>query len=109
MATKENQKELQPLPFLPFTCPYIDEQTIEGVGDVLRSGWITTGPVNAQFEAALSELCGGRPVRTLNSGTAALEIALRLAGVGDGDLVEIYNLKNVYHTYFIYLKIEHLL
>ncbi|MEM5450077.1 DegT/DnrJ/EryC1/StrS family aminotransferase [Paraburkholderia guartelaensis] len=75
------------LPFLPFVRPEIDEETIQGVADVLRSGWITTGPQNQAFEAALSEYCGGRPVRTFNSGTATLEIGLRLAGVGPGDEV----------------------
>lgn len=75
------------LPFLPFVRPEIDEATIAGVADVLRSGWITTGPQNAAFEAALSEFCGGRPVRTFNSGTATLEIGLRIAGVGAGDEV----------------------
>ena len=70
--------------FLPFTRPDIDEATIAGVGDVLRSGWITTGPQAKAFEAALSKLCGGRPVCCFNSGTATLEIGLRLAGVGEG-------------------------
>lgn len=75
------------VPFLPFVKPEIDEETIAGVADVLRSGWITTGPQNQAFEAALSEYCGGRPVRTFNSGTATLEIGLRIAGVGPGDEV----------------------
>ncbi|MCX5540254.1 DegT/DnrJ/EryC1/StrS aminotransferase family protein [Paraburkholderia sp. CNPSo 3076] len=75
------------LPFLPFVRPEIDEETIQGVADVLRSGWITTGPQNQAFEAALSEYCGGRPVRTFNSGTATLEVGLRIAGVGPGDEV----------------------
>ncbi|MEM5311118.1 DegT/DnrJ/EryC1/StrS aminotransferase family protein [Paraburkholderia sp. JHI869] len=75
------------LPFLPFVRPEIDEETIQGVAEVLRSGWITTGPQNQAFEAALSEYCGGRPVRTVNSGTATLEIGLRIAGVGPGDEV----------------------
>jgi len=72
---------------LPFTRPSIDEDTIAGVAEVLRSGWITSGPKVKEFEAELSRFCGGRPVRTLNSGTAALEIGLRLAGVGPGDEV----------------------
>ena len=75
------------VPFLPFVRPEIDEETIEGVAEVLRSGWITTGPQNQQFEAALSAFCGGRPVRTFNSGTATLEVGLRIAGVGVGDEV----------------------
>ena len=73
--------------FLPFTRPQIDEETITGVAEVLRSGWITSGPQVKAFEAALSKLCGGRPVRCFNSGTATLEIGLRLAGVGRGDEV----------------------
>lgn len=73
--------------FLPFTRPQIDEATIAGVAEVLRSGWITSGPQVKAFEAALSELCGARAVRTFNSGTAALEVALRIAGIGPGDEV----------------------
>ncbi len=73
--------------FLPFTRPDIDEDTIAAVGEVLRSGWITTGPQARAFEAELSAWCGGREVRVFNSGTAALEIALRLARVGPGDEV----------------------
>lgn len=73
--------------FLPFTRPTIDEETIAGVAEVLRSGWITSGPQVRAFEAALSGHCGGRPVRVLNSGTAALELGLRIAGVGPDDEV----------------------
>jgi len=73
--------------FLPFTRPAIDEETIAGVAEVLRSGWITSGPQVKAFEAALSAYFGGRPVLALNSGTAALEVALRLCGVGPGDEV----------------------
>lgn len=75
------------LPFLPFTRPSIDEETIAAVAEVLRSGWLTSGPQVQAFEAALSAGCGGRPVRAFSSGTAALEVALRLAGVGPGDEV----------------------
>jgi dTDP-4-amino-4,6-dideoxygalactose transaminase len=73
--------------YLPFVRPEIDEETIAGVADVLRSGWITTGPQNQRFEAELSAYFGGRPVRTFNSGTATMEVALRIAGVGPGDEV----------------------
>ena len=72
------------LPFLPFTRPTIDDETIAGVAEVLRSGWITSGPQVKAFEAKLSEYCGGRPVRAFNSGTCTMEIALRIAGVGPG-------------------------
>jgi dTDP-4-amino-4,6-dideoxygalactose transaminase len=73
--------------YLPFSRPSIDEPTIEAVTQVLRSGWITSGPYVTKFESALSSYVGGRKVRTLTSGTAALEIALMLAGVGRGDEV----------------------
>jgi dTDP-4-amino-4,6-dideoxygalactose transaminase len=72
------------LPYLPLTRPTIDEETIAGVADVLRSGWITSGPNVKALEAKLSEYCGGRPVRVFNSGTCTMEIALRIAGVGAG-------------------------
>ncbi len=69
--------------FLPFTRPSIDEETIAGVGEVLRSGWITSGPQVKAFEAALSTYFGGRPVRVFNSGTGTLEVALALCSIGD--------------------------
>ena len=72
---------------LPFTRPAIDEATIESVTAVLRSGWLTSGPKVQAFESELSALMGGRPVRSLNSGTAALEIALNLIGIQPGDEV----------------------
>jgi len=71
-------------PHLPLTRPSIDEETIAGVAEVLRSGWITSGPQVKAFEAQLSEYCGGRPVRAFNSGTCTMEIALRIAGIGAG-------------------------
>ncbi|KQQ35981.1 aminotransferase DegT [Duganella sp. Leaf126] len=73
--------------FLPFSRPVIDEATIAAVADVLRSGWITSGPQVKSFEARLSEYVGGRPVLTFNSGTSTMEIALRVAGIGPGDEV----------------------
>ena len=77
-----NPKTVAAQEFLPFTRPTIDEATIAGVVDVLRSGWITSGPKVREFEAQLSDYCGGRPVRAFNSGTCTMEIALRIAGIG---------------------------
>jgi dTDP-4-amino-4,6-dideoxygalactose transaminase len=75
-------------PFLPFTRPTLDEATITDVVEVLRSGWLTSnGPKVQAFEATLSKYFSGRPVRTFNSGTCTMEIALRIAGVGPGDEV----------------------
>jgi dTDP-4-amino-4,6-dideoxygalactose transaminase len=73
--------------YLPFARPTLDEATIAGVADVLRTGWITSGPQVLQFEQALSAYHGGRPTRVVSSATAALEIALQLCGIGPGDEV----------------------
>ena len=73
--------------YLPFTRPSIDEETIAGVAEVLRSGWITSGPCVKQMEQELSQYFGGRQVRAMSSATGALEIALTVAGVQPGDEV----------------------
>jgi len=75
------------LPILPFTRPSIDEATIAAVAEVLRSGWLASGPKVAQLEAELSAYLGGRPVRTQTSATAGLEMALLACGIGPGDEV----------------------
>jgi dTDP-4-amino-4,6-dideoxygalactose transaminase len=74
-------------PMLPFTRPCIDEETIAAVADVLRSGWLATGPKVAQLEAELSAYLGGRPVRSQTSATAGMEMALIACGIGEGDEV----------------------
>ena len=76
-----------PQDFLPFVRPNIDDATIAEVGKVLASGWITSGPKVQAFEATLSDLFGGRPVRTFSNGSATMEIALRIADIGPGDEV----------------------
>ncbi len=72
---------------MKFAGPSIDEATIEGVAEVLRSGHVTSGPWVERFEAALSGHCEGRPVRVLTSATAAVEVALQMARIGPGDEV----------------------
>lgn len=73
--------------FIPFTRPSFNQETIEAVAEVLRSGWVTSGPKLAEFEATLSEYFGGRPVRCFANGTATMKIALQVAGIGEGDEV----------------------
>ena len=73
--------------YLPFTRPTIDEETIQSVAEVLRSGWITSGPQVLALEQALSTYLGGRRVRSLTSATGALEVALQVCGIGPGDEV----------------------
>ncbi len=70
-----------------FHAPSIDEETIAAVAEVLRSGWLASGPKVAQLEAELSRFCGGRPVRTQTSATAGMEMALLACGIGKGDEV----------------------
>ena len=78
---------MAPAAAMKFASPVIDEATIAAVGDVLRSGHISSGPWVERLEAALSVFCAGRPVRAVTSATAAVEIALQLAGIGPGDEV----------------------
>ena len=74
-------------PFIPFTRPSFNQETIDAVSEVLRSGWVTSGPKLAEFEATLSNYFGGRPVRCFANGTATMKIALQVAGIGEGDEV----------------------
>jgi dTDP-4-amino-4,6-dideoxygalactose transaminase len=74
-------------PFLPFAQPTFDEATLAGVSEVFRSRWVASGQWVTRFEKALSDHCGGRSVRVMTSATAAMEIALRIAGIGPGDEV----------------------
>lgn len=73
--------------YLKFASPLLDEATIAGVDAVLRSGHIASGPWVQTFETQLSAFCAGRPVRVVSSATAAVELALQLAGIGPGDEV----------------------
>lgn len=73
--------------FIPFTRPNFNQETIDAVAQVLRSGWVTSGPKLAEFEATLSEYFGGRPVRCFANGTATMKIALQVAGIGEDDEV----------------------
>lgn len=75
--------------FLPFARPTINEAMIAAVADTLRSRWIVTGPRVAAFEKELSQRFAGRPVRTLTSATAAMQVALELLAIGPGDEVII--------------------
>ena len=70
-----------------FSPPDITEAEIEEVCNALRSGWITTGPRTKEFERKLAEYCGTEKVACLNSATAALEMNLRILGIGEGDEV----------------------
>jgi dTDP-4-amino-4,6-dideoxygalactose transaminase len=72
---------------IPFSPPRIDEKTIEAVTEVLRSGWITTGPKTRELERRITEYTGGKKTLCLNSWTNAAELVLRWFGIGPGDEV----------------------
>lgn len=72
---------------IPFSPPRIDEKTIEAVTEVLRSGWITTGPKVRELEAKINAYCEVEQSLCLNSWTNAVELALRWFGIGEGDEV----------------------
>jgi dTDP-4-amino-4,6-dideoxygalactose transaminase len=74
--------------FLPFSLPEIGEEEIAEVADVLRSGWLTTGPTTKRFEEDFACYMGsGVQALAVNSATAGLHLALEAAGVGSGDEV----------------------
>ena len=73
--------------FIPFHRPSIGEDEIREVEQVLRSGWLTTGPRTAQFEREFREYLRVDHALATNSCTAALHLALAALGIGAGDEV----------------------
>jgi dTDP-4-amino-4,6-dideoxygalactose transaminase len=72
---------------IPFSPPDIGELEIAEVVDTLRSGWITTGQKTKQFEKAIAQYCNTEKAVCLSAATAALELTLRVLGIGAGDEV----------------------
>lgn len=72
---------------IPFSPPAINQTDIDSVVEVLKSGWITTGPKTKQFEKEITNFVGSSRTVALNSCTAALEMTLRVLGIGKGDEV----------------------
>lgn len=82
---------------IPFSPPDVTEEEALEVAEALKSGWITTGPKTKEFEYLISLCCHtarsdaeGKQLQTtvcLNSATAAMELALRVLGIGEGDEV----------------------
>src|ERR1017187_9330742 len=73
--------------FLPFAVPDIGDQEIGEVAETLRSGWLTTGERAQRFEQQFKHYVGAPHALALNSGTAALHLALAALGIGPGDEV----------------------
>ena len=72
---------------IKFSPPDITQSEIDNVVEVLKSGWITTGPKTKLFEQKIAEYVGTNKAVCLNSATACLELILRVLGVGEGDEV----------------------
>lgn len=73
--------------FMVFGSPKIEQEEIDGVNAVLRSGWLGTGPKVAEFEKAFGAYKGAAHPIAVNSCTAALHLSLVAAGIGKGDEV----------------------
>lgn len=72
---------------IPFSPPDLSQKEIDAVVEVLKSGWITTGPKTKQFEKEIAKWCNTDIAVCLNSQTACAEMTLRILGVGKGDEV----------------------
>ena len=72
---------------IPFSPPDITDAEIEEVIKAMKSGWITTGPRTKEFEKRIAEYIGTNKAVCLNSATAAMELTLRILGIGPGDEV----------------------
>lgn len=73
--------------FLPLSRPSVSNETIEEIINVLKSGWLATGPITQKFEKELSEYFEGRLVLCFSSATAGLHAALIAIGIKAGDEV----------------------
>lgn len=72
---------------ISFSPPDITEAEAKEVSEALLSGWITTGPRTKELEKQIEDFCHTKKAVCLNSATAAMEMTLRLFGIGPGDEV----------------------
>jgi dTDP-4-amino-4,6-dideoxygalactose transaminase len=87
VTVPDHATEAPPRPFLGLSRPQIGDEEVEELLESIRSGWLTTGPKVAAFQARLQDYLHVRHVRCLSSCTAGLTIALRLLEIGEGDEV----------------------
>jgi perosamine synthetase len=72
---------------IPVLQPSIGQEEIDAVAEVMRSGWLGLGPRTEQFEKQFASFAGSRFMVAMNSGTAALHLAMDALGIGPGDEV----------------------
>lgn len=88
------ERRLTPLEekWIPVLQPCIDQEEIDAVSEVLRSGWLGLGPKTMQFEQLFSTYTNSKFTAALNSGTAALHLSLEVLNIGPGDEVIVPSL-----------------
>jgi UDP-4-amino-4,6-dideoxy-N-acetyl-beta-L-altrosamine transaminase len=72
---------------IPYGRQWVDERDIRAVVNVLKSDYLTQGPVIEQFEGAVAKYCGAKYAVAVSSGTAALHLACLAVGLGKGDIL----------------------
>ncbi|MBT3580791.1 aminotransferase class I/II-fold pyridoxal phosphate-dependent enzyme, partial [bacterium] len=72
---------------IPFHKTYIEQKEIDNVVDAIKSGWLTMGPKTVEFENKFADYIGIEHAIALNSGTAALHLALKAIGLEESDEV----------------------
>jgi dTDP-4-amino-4,6-dideoxygalactose transaminase len=73
---------------ISFSPPDITQAEIDAVVEVMKSGWITSGPKTALFEKDIAKYCGANHAVALNSNTAGLELILKVLGIkGDDEVI----------------------
>ena len=87
---------------IPFSPPDMTEAEVNEVREAILSGWITTGPRTKEFERLIAICCQTKKAVALNSATAAMELTLRVLGVGAGDEVIVPA-----YTYTATASVEH--
>ena len=73
--------------YIPYGKQNISEEDIQSVVDVLKSDWLTQGPVVPSFESAIADLVGCRHAVAANSATSSLHLACKALEIGAGDIV----------------------
>jgi dTDP-4-amino-4,6-dideoxygalactose transaminase len=87
LANESSARSTRRDTFLPFAQPTISDHDVEEVVEVIRSGWLTSGPRIQKFEQEFAAEVGGTSALAVNSGTGAMHIALKALGIPPGSYV----------------------